>query len=169
MLAQTGIIPQTRIAQFMELPDIQSGYSLSNNAINAVLTCINDCIEKNNFNVPDYIPFLMLKEEIINTQLSLKAAASAENDNSVDIEKLTKLYEAVELKEADWQADQELNAQMAAMEGERTPEGLPVGMNILSQEAQMQNVGDMTMGADMDINTPDGMAAAGQWNEPPAM
>ena len=175
MLAQTGIIPQTRIAQFMELPDIQSGYSLSNNAINAVLTCINDCIEKDIFDVPDFIPFLMLKEEIINTQLSLKAAASAENDNSKDIAKLTKLYERVESKEADWQADQALEQQMQAMEGERTPEGLPVGENILTQEAQMQQVppmgapmGDM-MPADMDMQTPDGMAAAGQWNAPPAM
>jgi hypothetical protein len=63
---------------------------------------------------------------------------------------------------------------MAAMEGERTPEGLPAGMNVLTQEAQMQNVenvapiGDMTTGADMDVNTPDGMSALGQWNEPPA-
>ena len=172
MLAQTGIIPQTRIAQFMELPDIQSGYSLSNNAINAVLTCINDCIEKDIYEVPDFIPFLMLKEEIINTQLSLKAAASDENDNTKDIEKLTKLYERVEAKEADWQADQELNAQMAAMEGERTPEGLPAGMNVLTQEAQMEQVqpmGDMTAGADMDMATPDGNAAAGQWNAAPAM
>ena len=172
MLAQTGIIPQTRIAQFMELPDIQSGYSLSNNAINAVLTCINDCIEKNNFEVPDYIPFLMLKEEIINTQLSLKAAASPENDNAEDIAKLTKLYEAVEIKEADWQADQELTQQMAAMEGGRTAEGLPMGMNVLTQEAQMEQtapMGDMSAGADMDVNTPDGMAAAGEWNTPPAM
>lgn len=172
MLAQTGIIPQTRIAQFMELPDIQSGYSLSNNAINAVLTCINDCIEKDNFEVPDYIPFLMLKEEIINTQLSLKAASSSENDNSKDIAKLTKLYERVESKESDWQADQALNEKLAAMEGAQTPEGLPVGMNILTQEAQMQQaapMGDMSAGADMDVNTPDGMAASGQWNAPPAM
>ena len=172
MLAQTGIIPQTRIAQFMELPDIQSGYSLSNNAINAVLTCINDCIEKDIFEVPDYIPFLMLKEEIINTQLSLKAAASEENDNSKDIAKLTKLYEQVESKEADWQADTELNQQMAAMEGERTADGLPASMNVLTQEAQMTEVapmGDMTAGADMDVGTPNGGAALGQWNAPPAM
>ena len=175
MLAQTGIIPQTRIAQFMELPDIQSGYSLSNNAINAVLTCINDCIEKNVFEVPDYIPFTMLKEEIINTQLSLKAAASEHNDNMEDIAKLTKLYESVEIKEADWQADAELEAQTQATEGERTEDGLPVGMNVLTQEANMEQVpqgapmGDMTAGADMDMGTPDGMAAAGQWNAPPAM
>jgi hypothetical protein len=173
MLAQTGIIPQTRIAQFMELPDIQSGYSLSNNAINAVLTCINDCIEKDIFDVPDYIPFLMLKEEIINTQLSLKAAASAENDNKKDIEKLTKLYERVEAKEADWQADTNLEGQEQAIQGETTPDGLPMGTNVLTQEAQMTPVqgapmGDMA-GADMDVATPDGSAALGQWNAPPAM
>ena len=174
MLAQTGIIPQTRIAQFMELPDIQSGYSLSNNAINAVLTCINDCIEKDIFDVPDFIPFLMLKEEIINTQLSLKAAASAENDNKKDIEKLTKLYERVESKEADWQADQVLEQKETALEGGETEEGLPPAMtNILTQEANMTPVqapmGDMGAGADMDMQTPDGAAALGQWNSPPAM
>ena len=174
MLAQTGIIPQTRIAQFMELPDIQSGYSLSNNAINAVLTCINDCIEKNIFEVPDYIPFTMLKEEIINTQLSLKAAAGEHNDNMEDIAKLTKLYESVEIKEADWQADQVLEQKETALDGGETAEGLPPAMtNILTQEANMTPVqapmGDMTAGADMDVGTPDGMAAAGQWNAPPAM
>jgi len=172
MLAQTGIIPVTRIAQFMELPDIQSGYSLSNNAINAVLTCINDCIEKDVFEVPDFIPFTMLKEEIINTQLSLKAAASEHNDNVEDIQKLTKLYESVELKEADWQADQVLEQKETALDGGETEEGLPPAMtNILTQEANMEPVqapmGDMA-GADMDMATPDGMAAAGQWNAPPA-
>jgi len=172
MLAQTGIIPTTRIAQFMELPDIQSGYSLSNNAINAVLTCINDCIEKDVFEVPDFIPFTMLKEEIINTQLSLKAAASEHNDNLEDIAKLTKLYESVESKEADWQADQVLEAKETALDGGETEEGLPPSMtNILTQEANMEPVqapmGDMA-GADMDMATPDGMAAAGQWNAPPA-
>ena len=172
MLAQTGIIPQTRIAQFMELPDIQSGYSLSNNAINAVLTCINDCIEKDVFEVPDFIPFTMLKEEIINTQLSLKAAASEHNDNLEDIQKLTKLYESVELKEADWQADQVLEQKETALDGGETEEGLPPAMtNILTQEANMTPVqapmGDMTAGADMDVGTPDGGAALGQWNNAP--
>ena len=171
MLAQSGIIPTTRIAQFMELPDIQSGYSLSNNAINAVLTCINDCIEKNVFDVPDYIPFQMLKEEIINTQLSLKAAASENNDNKKDIDKLTRLYESVEEKEAQWQESQNAEAEAEAMAGQVTENGMPMAQNVLSQEAQMQQVppmGDMA-GGDMDVMTPDGQAAAGQWNQPPAM
>ena len=57
------------------------------------------------------------------------------------------------------------------MQGQQTEGGLPMGMNVLTQEAQMQQapMGDMTAGADMDIGTPDGNAAAGQWNAPPAM
>ena len=176
MLAQTGIIPQTRIAQFMELPDIQSGYSLSNNAINAVLTCINDCIEKNIFDVPDYIPFQMLKEEIINTQLSLKSASSETNNNQKDIDKLTKLYESVESKEAQWNNPNPIPTDVPT---QVTDSGIPMGENILTQEAQMTQqvppmpmnvpMGDMTGGADMDVNTPDNGAALGQWNTPPMM
>jgi hypothetical protein len=43
--------------------------------------------------------------------------------------------------------------------------------NILTQEANMTPVqapvGDMSGGADMDINTPNGGAALGQWNNAP--
>lgn len=92
-LAQVGVIPQERIAQFMELPDLEGGYSLSNNAINAVLSVIRDCIESDNYDVPDYIPIPMLKTEIINTQLSLRAANFIKNQE--DIEKLNKLYNVV--------------------------------------------------------------------------
>ena len=92
-LAQVGVIPQERIAQFMELPDLEGGYSLSNNAINAVLSVIRDCIESDNYDVPDYIPIPMLKTEIINTQLSLRAANFIKNQK--DIEKLNQLYNVV--------------------------------------------------------------------------
>lgn len=91
-LAQVGVIPQERIAQFMELPDLEGGYSLSNNAINAVLSVIRDCIESDSYDVPDYIPIPMLKTEILNTQLSLRAANFQKNQK--DIEKLDRLYDA---------------------------------------------------------------------------
>ena len=76
--------------------------------------------------------------------------------------------------EADWQADQVLEQKETALDGGETAEGLPPAMtNILTQEANMTPVqapmGDMSGGADMDVGTPDGMAAAGQWNAPPAM
>lgn len=90
LLAQAGVIPQERIAQFMELPDLEGGFSLSNNAINAVLSVIRDCIENGNMEVPDYIPIPMLKTEILNTQLSLRAANYKKNID--DIKKLNELY-----------------------------------------------------------------------------
>ena len=120
------------------------------------------------FEVPDYIPFQMLKEEIINTQLSLKAAASETNDNNADIEKLTKLYKDVEQKEQEW-----TDINNTPDEVQQTEEGVPMAENVLTQEAQMQQVppaapmGDMTGGADMAVDTPDGGAALGQWNTAP--
>jgi hypothetical protein len=122
--------------------------------------------------VDDFLPFPMLKEEIINTLLSLLSASSEENDNLEDMKKLKKLYENVEIKEAEWQADntteQLANAQDTAQaEGE-----IPQTENVLTQEANMTQVdpneapvpsGDMA-GADMDMETAQGQELQGSWN-----
>lgn len=105
-LAAAGLIPQSRIASLMELPDIQQGYSFANNALNAVLTVIDECIEQNKYDVPDYIPIKMLKEEIVSTMLSLKA----NSNNDEDIAKLAQLYEACDKKEAESQTSAEMMA-----------------------------------------------------------
>ena len=149
-LAQSGIIPQSRIASLMELPDIQSGFSLANNAVNAVYAVINDCIENNNFELPTYVPFTLLKEEIINVQLSLKAANK--KANAEDIEKLQKLYSIVEDKELEFQKSSEEMAmeQANAEQGKNT--------NILEQEAGTYNMENVPTeynynNADMDLST----------------
>ena len=150
MLAQAGILPQNRIAQYMEIPDINSGYSLSNNAINAVLSVIEDCIEHDNYTVPDYIPFSMLKEEIINTQLSLRSANFEKNKD--DIEKLQTLYDITEEKEREWQST--LNQETAELQNEISEENpLPQTTNILTQEANMEQV---PQNMDMQTSVGDG-------------
>lgn len=101
-LAQAGIIPATQIASLLELPDINRGYSVANNAFNATMTLIDSCIYEDNFEIPDYIPFQMIKEQIVNMQLSLKAAEGGTDSNEKDIQKLIKLYEAVEEKESEF-------------------------------------------------------------------
>ena len=141
-LASVGVIPRERIAQFMELPDLEGGYSLSNNAINAVLSVIRDCIESDNYDVPDYIPIPMLKTEIINTQLSLRAANFTKNQK--DIEKLNQLYNvAVQMEQEmnqptpEEQAMQQQQAmmaqqqaQMAQQQGMMAPQGQPVDLDM---------------------------------------
>lgn len=149
-LAQSNIIPQSRIASLMELPDIQSGFSLANNAVNAVYAVINDCIENNNFDLPTYVPFTLLKEEIINVQLSLKAANK--QGNAEDIAKLEKLYSIVEDQELEFQKSSE----QIAMEQANAEQGK--NTNILEQEAGTYNIDNVPTeyhydGADMDLST----------------
>lgn len=93
MLTQAGIIPRARIATLMEVPDLEAGYSISNNALNATLAVIDDCINKDLYDIPFYIPTPLLMEEIANTMLSLTAADK--EGNKPDIDKLKRLFEIV--------------------------------------------------------------------------
>ena len=112
-LAQAGVIPQSHIATLIELPDLQSGYNLANNAYNAVMTFIDDVMK---YGIPDVIPEYLptdkgalLETEIINTMLSL-AVKPADNANEIAILKqlLMKLQE-VQLNSA-------TNAEMFAVQ-----------------------------------------------------
>lgn len=104
--AQAGFIPSSRVASLMEIPDLESTYTLATNSLNAVMTVIDRCIEKDNFDIPDFIPFTLLKEEIINAQLSLYACGK-DGSNDEDIEKLNVLYEEVEKIEKEIEPDVE--------------------------------------------------------------
>ena len=154
MMAQAGILPASRIAQFMQIPDLDSGYSLSNSAINAVMTCIQNCLEaKGDYVIPEFIPFTMLKEEILNTQLSL-FSINVNGQNDKDIEKLNRLFDQCEDKEAEWQASAvpaEGQEQGTAEEG-----ALPYSQNILEREVSLKKVpAPESTNVDMDMSTED--------------
>ena len=149
VLAQQGIIPKNRVAQLMELPDIQSGYNLSNNAINAVYTVIDDCINHDVFTVPSYIPFVMLKEEIINTQLSLKA--SNKQKNIEDIKKLQRLYEIVEKLEEQYVA---ADPNQQVLEQEATTKAIePGSMRTEDLDATTDNNENGSWGAQYNLKS----------------
>lgn len=101
---QMGAISQAQAVQLLEIPDLEAGYSLAGNATTAVHAIIDECLTEKDFdyNVPSYIPFTLLKEEIVNVQLSLKGANR--KDNQEDIDKLQKLYDCVTLLEKECQA-----------------------------------------------------------------
>lgn len=92
MMNQAGILPASRIASLMQMPDLELGYSFAANNLNAINAVISDCIENDNYEVPIYISIESLKPEILNTCLQLKASGK---DNEKDIEKLMKLYETL--------------------------------------------------------------------------
>lgn len=106
LLVQMGAIPKNRIASLMEIPDSVQGYSLANNAIEAVMNIIDNCIERDDYTLPDYIPTDMLMSEILNTCLSLKAA----DGNEADIDKLLKLYQLAAMKNNETKTSAEMAA-----------------------------------------------------------
>lgn len=89
-LAASGVIPQSRLGQLLEIPDLETGFNIVNNVENAIMTIISDCIKYDDYDIPDYIPLEQLKEEIVNAELSLRALNNTENKK--DIKKLEKLY-----------------------------------------------------------------------------
>lgn len=90
-LAQSGIIPASTISRYLEIPDLEKGYSVLNNTWEAVQTVIERCIDGDVYEIPTFVPYTLLQQEIINTQLSLFAADPYGNMN--DIGKLGKLFE----------------------------------------------------------------------------
>ena len=106
-LAQAGIIPATQIPALLEIPDINRGFSAVNNGYNCAMSLIDACIYDDKYELPFYVPFELLKEMIVNTMLSLKAAEGATDDNEADIEKLSKLFKMVMEKQRSLDSIQE--------------------------------------------------------------
>lgn len=94
-LAEAGILPQSKIGVLMEMPDLQTGFNAITNGINAADAIIDKCINGIPYDIPSYISFELLKEEIINTQLLLQSTQGRTDSNKEDIEKLDKLYQEV--------------------------------------------------------------------------
>ena len=130
-LATAGVIPAARISQLMQIPDLEMGYSLANNAIEAVMEVIKNCVENDDFDIPAYVPFELLKEEIINTLLSLTSANKEKNKE--DINKLCKLYEKVDTLPTDWQKQ--------ADENNQNEEGFSGGVTDTPEEKEDYDIG----------------------------
>lgn len=145
-LAETGVIPQSHIAKYLQLPDLESGYNMSNNALGAVMSVINDCITNDEYDIPVYVPKPMLREEIINMCLSLRGANFKENEK--DINKLMKLYKVLMEQESDMQSggvttDETITKQVQAeMESGSSRNGrvsIGAGGEVLPVTEAMQN------------------------------
>ena len=113
-LSQAGVIPQSHIATLMELPDLQSGYNLSNNAFNSVYTFIDNVLVSGILpdKIPAYLPKNkggLLETEIVNTMLSLSIKPEI---NAKEIDLLQQLFSKVQEE----QVNSSTNAEMFAVQ-----------------------------------------------------
>lgn len=107
-----GLIPANRITGLLEIPDLQEAVSFAANSYNAIQTVIEDCIERDDYDIPPYISREELKPEIMNTCLMLTSLGP---ENQKDIDKLTKLYNQIIAEEqniGNAQKTDEANAQL---------------------------------------------------------
>ena len=141
-LAQAGVIPQSHIATLMELPDLNAGYNLANNAFNAVYTFIDDVIKNGVPDIiPDYLPWMkgqLLETEIVNTILSL---AVKPIDNANEIETLKQLFAKVQER----QVNSTTNAEMMAVQ--QLSMELNQAMPQIQQDAQNAAMSALTTSA----------------------
>ena len=89
-LEAKGYINRNQAMSYYNIPDTDAAYNYANNSYNAVQEIINEALYEDDYTIPDYIPIDMLKQEIVNTMLSLRAVQNESNLTS--IQKLEVLY-----------------------------------------------------------------------------
>lgn len=141
-LAQAGVIPQSAIGRLMELPDLQAGYNLANNAYSAVCTYIEDTLDnKQLLPIPPYLPIEMLKDEVVNTILSL----SKNKENANDINLLYQLFSQIVKNQGEMQT----NAEMAATQ--MISQELQQAMPQITQQGQLMAEATILMQDDPEL------------------
>lgn len=173
-LAQAGVIQTSRIAQLMELPDLESGYNIAQNSTNAVMRVIEDCVANDNYNIPDFIPIQLVKEECTNALLSLYAC-NENGKNEKDIKKLLKLFEIAQNDENEMQMPVEQEEEIAqnggAIPTEET-EGVQTEEEVTTTEPTTQSVPSKTSDNAMEkgqlelFPKDDSDYISGDWTEP---
>ena len=92
-MSQIGLIAPSKAAELMDMPDLTDAYTDAESAEMAVAAVINNAVEYDLYDVPDYISLTSLAREITLEQNQLFISMSAGKDNSEVAESLRRLNE----------------------------------------------------------------------------
>lgn len=90
-MSQIGLITPSKIAELMDMPDLTGAYTDAESAEMAVAAVINNAVEYDLYDVPDYVSLTSLAREITLEQNQLFISMSAGKDNSEVAESLRRL------------------------------------------------------------------------------
>ena len=90
-MSQIGLITPSKAAELMDMPDLTDAYTDAESAEMAVAAVINNAVEYDLYDVPDYISLTSLTREITLEQNQLFISMSAGKDNSEVEESLRRL------------------------------------------------------------------------------
>lgn len=86
-MSQAGMIQQNRIASLIELPDLNNSFTMATAATDAVDQCIENALDNDIYEIPRYISYQLLEQEIATVQNMLFAASGQE----IYLERINKL------------------------------------------------------------------------------
>ena len=90
-MSQIGLITPSKAAELMDMPDLTDAYSDAEAMEMAVAAVINNAVEYDLYDVPDYVSLTSLAREITLEQNQLFISMSAGKDNSEVAESLRRL------------------------------------------------------------------------------
>lgn len=90
-MSQIGLITPSKAAELMDMPDLTDAYTDAESAEMAVAAVINNAVEYDLYDVPDYVSLTSLAREITLEQNQLFISMSAGKDNSEVAESLKRL------------------------------------------------------------------------------
>lgn len=85
-MSQIGLIPQSQIAKYLDMPDLQDAYSGASAANDGVEQCIQRAIEYEEYDIPDFINYKDLAQSIAKEENKLYAAYGDNDKNNEDVE-----------------------------------------------------------------------------------
>lgn len=90
-MSQIGLITPSKAAELMDMPDLTDAYTDAESVEMAVAAVINNAVEYDLYDIPDYISLTSLAREITLEQNQLFISMSAGKDNSEVAESLRRL------------------------------------------------------------------------------
>ncbi len=87
-MTQVGLIPASKAGEYMDLPDLQDAYKFAAAVNSGVQKVITNAIEEDTYEIPEYISYQVLSQEIATIQNQLYASLGGKNDKET--------YEALE-------------------------------------------------------------------------
>lgn len=96
-MSQIGLITPSKAAELMDMPDLTDAYTDAECMEMAVAAVINNAVEYNLFNIPDFVSLQALAREISLEQNQLFISMSAGKDNSEVAESLRRLNKLDEI------------------------------------------------------------------------
>lgn len=79
-MTQVGLIPASKAGEYMDLPDLQDAYKFAASVNSGVQKVITNAIEEDTYEIPEYVSYQVLSQEIATIQNQLYASLGGKND-----------------------------------------------------------------------------------------